>query len=101
VFADFDGSDPILGTTGTQEVGLDPQTGEQIITMKEPLGGWRWAVTGSTNLPQTIQGYVLVDNGVTGWIGLAIFDNPITLTEIGQQIDIGFATFRVVLQPLS
>lgn len=98
--ADFDGYAAIAGATGTQQVGVDPVTNEQIVTDKEPLGGWRWLTTGVTNLPQTIYGFCL--NKTAGGDLLAVhrFDNPITLTAAGQEINIGTAEFRFVLQPV-
>ena len=58
-FADFDGSAPIVCGTGTQPTGLDPNTNDTLITIKPPAGGFRFATTGITNLPQTIYGFAL------------------------------------------
>src|SRR5882724_3183489 len=51
VLADFDGSTPLVAGPGDQQVGNDPATGDQIITILEPAGGWRWITSGSTHLP--------------------------------------------------
>src|SRR5262245_20478099 len=45
--ATFTGSTPIAGATGAQQRAIDPLTADELITIKEPAGGWRW-VTGDT-----------------------------------------------------
>lgn len=87
--ADFDGSTPINGVVGAQETATDPASGESVITLKEPAGGWRWETTGVTNLPQTIYGVALVDNAVGVLLAYARLATPITLTATGQLIDLG------------
>lgn len=99
--ATFDGSTPIAGATGTQQVGNDPATGQQIITNKEPLGGWRWETTGLTNLPQTIYGWALLDTALAVLLGVELLPTPVALTEIGQEINIGTAKLTVVEQPMT
>lgn len=98
--ADFDGSTPIAGATGTQQVGNDPATGDQIITIKEPAGGWRWESTGVTNLPQTIYGAILMDDGGTTLLGMMLLDTPLTIAEAGQEINLGSVKMTMVLQPI-
>jgi len=80
---------------------FDPATDEQIVTLKEPAGGWFWETADAVNLPQTIYGAALIDNAGTGLLGIEMLDEPITLTGAGQQIDLGSLTFRFVLQPMS
>jgi len=100
--ADFDGSTPIVLGSGAQPVGIDPVTGEQIITMLEPVGGLRWETTGVTNLPQTIYGYAVFKNGSPNNLyGIAKLPTPITLTAAGQEINLDKATFRIVVNPLN
>jgi len=99
--ADFDGSAPIAGATGTQLAGIDPLTGEQIVTVKEPIGGWRWEMTGLTVPTQTIFGYALLKSDLSVLYGAQRLPAPITLQAIGEQIDIGSAQIRIVLNPAS
>lgn len=98
--ADFDGSTPITGATGTQQVGISPSTGDQIITIKEVAGGWRWETTGVTNLPQTIYGAILMNNGGTTLLGMQLLDPPLTLSEAGQEVNLGSVKMTMALQPL-
>ena len=97
--ADFDGYADIVGSTGAQQTGTDPVTGEQLVTIKEPLGGWRFACTGPTLLPMTIYGYGLKITGAGALLGLHRFDEPITLTESGQEINLGTVAIRIVTRP--
>jgi len=102
VTATFTGSDEIEGEVGAQQVGNDPMTDEQIISILAPVGGYRWEVhTNTTNLPQTIYGYALVSQTFNTLLAMHHFDVPITLTQIGDFIDIGTPTIRFVLQPMS
>lgn len=98
--ADFDGYGAIQGTAGAQTGGIDPLTGQTLITINEAGDPWFWQVTGLTNLPQTIYGAYLTNNGGTKVWGSVLFLNPIPLSAIGQQIDIGNLMFRLPLQPL-
>jgi len=100
--ADFDGSTPLAAALGAQQVGLDPLTGDQIVTMVEPLGGWRWITTGLTNLPQVVYGYALCDEvAAPVLLGLTKLDSPISLTIVGQEIRIGQVQFTISQTPIS
>lgn len=97
--ATFDGYAAKTPTAGAQQVAVDPVTGEQIVTLVEPVGGWRWVSSGVTNLPQTIYGFYLVDNAGTALLGAEKLDTPVTITASGQEINIGRVTFRFVNPP--
>jgi len=92
--ADFDGSTALLAGTGTQPEGLDPATSDSIITILAPAGGWRWETTGVTNLPQTIYGVALTDNGITTLFATAALATPITLTATNQVVNLDALTLR-------
>jgi len=93
--ADFDGSTPLLVEDGTQPTALDPFTNDSIIDLLPPAGGFRWETTGVTNLPQTIFGYVLMNEAGTTLLASALFDTPIELTAINQRIDVDAAELRI------
>lgn len=101
VAADFDGSTLIPGAAGAQQTGLDPATNDQVLTIKDPAGGYRWITTGSTQLPQTIYGYYLVDTTGANLLMAGRFNTPITLTDVGQVINLGQADTTFVAQPAS
>jgi len=98
--ADFDGGDPLEVTTGAQAEGLDPLTADAVITLSPPVGGFRWEVTGTTNLPQTIYGFALVtDAGVL--LACQTLPEPITLTAVNQFIDAGDLNLRQLANSLT
>jgi len=99
--ADFTGSTPIAGVAGAQLVGTDPATLQEVITNKAPAGGWRWITTALTHLPETIYGYALIDNAGATLIATATLPQPVTLSEIGDFIDLGSLELTFVLQPIS
>jgi hypothetical protein len=99
--ADFTGSTPIEGVTGTQEVGIDPVTLAQVIEVTPPLGGYRWETTNTTNLPQTIYGYALLNNAMSTLLAVGELPDPITLQDAGQFIDVDSVTLTFVQQPIS
>lgn len=84
--ADFDGSTPIAGATGTQPESLDPNTLDSLIDISPPLGGYRWETTGITNLPQTIYGYALVDDAGTSLLASELLPVPVNLTGVNQSL---------------
>jgi len=100
-FADFTGSTALAAGLGTQLVGIDPTTGEQKITLKEPAGGWRWECTADPAEPQNIYGYALTNLAADELLAITKFPLPITITEAGQEINIGSAVITMVLQPAS
>lgn len=99
--ADFTGSTPIAGVVGAQQSGVDPVTGDQVVTILPPAGGYRFEATNAANLPQTIYGYIITDNAGAVLLGAALFPVPITLTGAGQYVDCGIVESRIVMQPMS
>jgi len=99
--ANFTGSTPLEAGVGTQQVGTDPATSDQRVTVKEPAGGWRWEPTNDVNLPQTIYGYGLATDGLADLLGLALLDEPVTLTEAGQEINLGVVSMTINASPIA
>lgn len=99
--ANFTGSAGISGAVGAQLTGIDPVTGQQIITIKTPLGGYRWVTTDAVNLPQTIFGFALLKSDLTVLYAVQHLDNPIVLAGAGQEVDLGSVFITLVLQPMS
>jgi len=92
--ADFDGSTAIDVTSGTQPTAYDPNNNDRIIDLKPPAGGFRFETTGTTHLPQTIYGYVLLDNALAVVLATALLDTPVVLSAIDQRVDLGAPTIR-------
>jgi hypothetical protein len=100
--ADFTGATAKVVALGAQGVAIDPLTGEQKITIVEPVGGWRWVTTALTNLPQVIYGYCLYDSTGPGpLLAVELLVQPVTLSAIGQQVQIGTVELTVNPSPLS
>jgi len=81
----FSGYAPIdSGTPGVWDI--DPSTGNIVFTLPPPAGGFRWVTTDADNLPQTIFGYAIFDEGPGLLLATALFDAPIVLTDANQLI---------------
>ena len=92
--ANFDGYSAIQSVLGAQDALTDPLTNERIVRMKIPAGGWHWAVSGLTHLPQTIYGFYLTDSTNAALWGCNLFPEPIPLQAVGQFVDIDDLIFR-------
>ena len=99
--ATFTGSTPIAGAAGAQGVGTDPATGEQIITILAPVGGWRFVCSAPPGAPETIYGFALLNAAGTKLFGAELLPLPITITLAGDEIDLGAVNITFVLQPMS
>jgi hypothetical protein len=99
--ASFAGSTPIAGMTGTQDVGNDPNTGQQVITIIAPSGGWVFTCTTAPATPQTVFGYALLNNAGTTLLATEYLIPNTTITNIGDFIDLGKITFTLNPAPLS
>lgn len=93
--ASGNGLDPLAGATGAQETAVDPTTGDLVITITEPAGGYNWVSSGSITSPITIYGFVLLDSTLATYLGGQLLSTPIVISAPGQLIDIGNATFRL------
>ena len=99
--ATFTGSTPKAGASGAQQAGTDPLTGDQVVTNLTPAGGWRWECTAAPASPETIYGYALLDTTLATLLGAALLDAPVTITSVGDFVDLGAITIRFVRQPMS
>lgn len=87
VEADFDGYAALHAASAATQVFFDPATGNQIVQVREPAGGWHWASSGVTNLPMTIYGAYLTSSDGTDLIATDLFAEPIVMTGTGQGVD--------------
>lgn len=100
--ADFAGSTPLANTTAVMLKYIDPTTGEWIVEVPPPVGGWHWQTTSAiTNLPQTIYGWALVDSTSAVLYGTALLPAPRLLNGNNQGIDIPAVNFRLSQSSLS
>lgn len=85
-------------TAATRPTANDPATGDRLLTITPPVGGFVWETTGTTNLPQTIYGYYVGADtiGIGGTLlGAALLDAPVVLTATDQQVQIPDPQLRV------
>lgn len=103
VEADFDGYAALHAASAATQVFIDPVTGKWTLQVREPAGGWHWATSGLTNLPQTIYGFGLADAAGTVLWGVHRFasDEEVLLQIVGQGVDVANARFALNAQPLT
>jgi len=99
--ATFTGSAPKDGAVGAQQAGIDPTTGDQVITILAPLGGYRYECTVAPGAPETIYGYALMNDDQTLLFAVAALPVPVTITSVGDFIDLGAIIMTIVAQPIS
>lgn len=92
--ANYAGYAAIACIVGNQLVGIDPLTGERLVEMKIPAGGWRFPCTGLGNTPQDIFGAYLMNDAGTIIYGAALFESPLTIDTIGQVVEVDSVRFR-------
>lgn len=102
VLATFTGATPKVVALGAQGSAQDPVSNQMVITIVEPLGGWRFVTSDAVNLPQTIYGYALYDSaGGPDLLASQLLPEPITLVAAGQEINLDTVKLTMVLTPLS
>ena len=99
--ATFTGSTPKAGAAGSQQAGVQSLTGQQVITILAPAGGWRWECTATPGVPETIYGFALIDDAGAVVLAAAVLDTPVTIAAIGDFIDLGAVSMQFVIRPLS
>lgn len=94
--ADFTGSTAKNAPAGNQSAYRDPTTGQLVVELIPPAGGWHWQATDGVNLPQTIYGWCLTDLANGDTFGSGLFDEPILLQQAGDGLDIASVKFNFV-----
>lgn len=89
------------GATGAQLNYFDPATGNQIVEVKAPAGGWVFKCTGSTGLPQTIFGSYLSDNGSANLLGSQLLSPSVTLTAANQGLEVPNVRYTFPPSPMT
>jgi hypothetical protein len=101
VLAAFTGSTPLACGVGTQPAGVDPDTGDQVVTLKSPAGGWRWECTADPAEPENVFGAILTNLAGDELLGMMLLPAPIAISEAGQEVNLGVINMRLVAQPIS
>ncbi len=93
--ATADGLAALSGVVGAQLESVDPVTGELIVEIKPPAGGFRFELTGVTGAPYTVYGFVLMNSAASAWYGFEKLETPITLTAVNEAITAPALKFRI------
>jgi len=93
--ASFPGYAALAATSGTQQSFNDPTTGDNVVQLLEPAGGWHWQANATVTPNQTIYGYVVTDNASLITYGGQLFSTPIVLAVSGDAIDQGQVRFNI------
>lgn len=86
---------PVAAVAGTQEDSADPLTGELIVEIKPPAGGFRWNTGTGFSGPVTVYGFALTNGGLTALWGTESLLNPVILTGDNQSIEAPELAFRI------
>jgi len=95
--AGFTGGGAKAATAGNQQSFTDPVTGNTVVQLLEPVGGWHWQATVAPASPQTIYGWCVTDNADAVTYGSDLFDDPPIVTSIGDAVDIPFVRYSIPL----
>jgi len=98
--ATFTGSTPKSGVAGAQQSGINPLTGQQVITNLVPAGGWRWECTAAPGAPEVIYGFALIDDAGAVLLGGQLLTVPVTIQAVGDFVDLGAVTIEFSVQPM-
>lgn len=74
---------------------IDPLTGQIVLTMIAPLGGWQWVTTDTVGLNVTVFGFAVRFSGVGAWIACEQLPEPVILTGIGQEVTLREVSVRL------
>jgi len=99
--ATFTGSAPLDGAAGDQQAGIDPLTGDQVITILPPAGGYRWECTAAPASAEVVFGYALTTAAGAALLATKKLATPVTIENVGDFIDLGAVTMRLSSSPLS
>lgn len=96
--ANFDGSVGKAIAAGARVPAVDPVSGDLVLNLPAPIGGFVWTTTGVTALPMTVYGVALSDDSATltgHYQACQRLDTPVELDASGQIIEIGPQSVRV------
>ncbi len=91
--ANFTGFAAKLAAVGAQQNFFDPITGQRVVQLVEPAGGWHWQCGDALQLPQTIYGFYVTDNASAVVYGCALLPQTVLLSATGDAVDIGNVRF--------
>jgi len=99
--ASFTGSDPLTASSGGFQVALRPPNDEQFVTIRPPVGNWRWECSAPPAIPQTVYGFAIYNDTLDPKVllGVQALAVPEVITNASDFIDIDIIAFGIALQP--
>jgi len=98
--ATFPGYAQVEVDAATRPSAFDPATGDRLITITPNTDPFIWETTGDVDPSQTIYGFAIGSGttalGTTTLLAAELFDTPIELNGIDQQITINNPQFRIL-----
>jgi len=88
------GADKNAGV-GAQQSFVDPLTGNRVVQLLEPAGGWHWQATAAPAAPETVYGYVVTDNADAVTYGSGLLDETVEIADVGDAVDIDQVRFTI------
>lgn len=98
--ATFTGSTAKDCGTGTQNVVMDPASGDQLIVLKEPAGGWLWECTAAPAAPEIITGIILTTDARAALLGMMRLPENVTIQNVGDGVLVGAIILRIPFNTL-
>lgn len=95
--ADFTGSAAKHAASAATQVFRDNLTGNQILQVNEPAGGWHWQASVAPAPAQVIYGYMLTTSDGATLIASERFETNVNINAVGDGVDIG--EVRIILPP--
>lgn len=97
--ASFTGSTFKSVAAATRVTGVDPATGDRLLVITEPAGGWNWLCTVDPVAPQEITG-LWIGNSTVGFnngnlVATQELPVPITIDAAGQMLQYGTLQLRI------
>lgn len=86
--ASFTGSTPLHAGSAATQVYRDPLTGNQVMQVREPAGGWHWQASVAPSPAQTVYGYILTNAAGDTLIASETLADPVTIVAVGDGVDI-------------
>lgn len=99
-FATFTGSAPKSASTIALNSFIDPATGDRLVQLGEPAGGWHFECTVTPASPEVIHGAAILNDALDELYHMWKLDVPVTVSLDGHAIDLDPAQVRIPLNVL-
>jgi hypothetical protein len=88
-FATFNGSAAKSCGTGAQQVFNDVVSGQRVVQLLEPVGGFTWEAAATPAEPETVYGFAVTNTDDDELWGIERLPDPVTISLIGDGLAVG------------